>query len=100
MKQPRLSLCMIVRDEEAMLPDFLAAVDGLWDEFIAVDTGSRDGSAAILAGAGATVVPFTWCDDFAAARNASLEQASGDWILFLDADERVSPALARQIRQL
>jgi hypothetical protein len=91
---------MIVRDEEAMLPDFLAAVDGLWDEFIAVDTGSRDGSAAILAGAGATVVPFTWCDDFAAARNASLEQASGDWILFLDADERVSPALARQIRQL
>jgi glycosyltransferase involved in cell wall biosynthesis len=100
MNDPRLSLCLIVRDEEAMLPDFLASVDGLWDEFIAVDTGSRDGSVQLLEAAGARLVPFTWTDDFAAARNASLEKAGGRWILFLDADERVSPELHQQIRQL
>jgi glycosyltransferase involved in cell wall biosynthesis len=97
---PELSLCMIVRDEEAMLPDFLAAAAGLCDEFIAVDTGSIDGTVGILEAAGARVVHFQWCDDFAAARNASLAEATGRWILFLDADERVSPRLAEQIRDL
>ena len=100
MNQPRLSLCMIVRDEEAMLPDFLASVANLWDEFIAVDTGSQDESVAMLLAAGAKVIPFTWIDDFAAARNASLDQATGEWILFLDADERVSPDLKDAIRAL
>ena len=100
MNRPGLSLCLIFRDEEAMLPDFLAAVEGLWDEFIAVDTGSRDGSAELLRRAGARLVDFPWVDDFAAARNASLEAAGGRWILFLDADERVSPELAAQIRSL
>ncbi len=100
MPRPILSLCMIFRDEEAMLPDFLVAVDGLWDEFIAVDTGSQDGSAALLKQAGAQLVDFPWCDDFSAARNASLEPATGQWILFLDADERVSPELKADIRRL
>jgi len=98
--RPDLSLCMIVRDEQAMLPDFLASVAGIWDEFIAVDTGSRDQSRALLEQAGARVIPFTWRDDFAAARNTSLEEAAGRWILFLDADERVDPELGRAIRDL
>jgi len=97
---PRLSLCMIVRDEAAMLPDFLAATEGLWDELIAVDTGSRDATAELLAAAGARVLHEPWRDDFAAARNASLAPATGDWILFLDADERPSAELCRQIRAL
>lgn len=100
MPKPELSLCLIVRDEEDMLPDFLASVAGLWDEFVAVDTGSIDGTVGLLEAAGARVVPFQWCDDFAAARNASLAGATGRWILFLDADERVSPRLADQIRAL
>ncbi len=91
---------MIVRNEQEMLPDFLKSVSGLWDEFIAVDTGSTDDTAAILAAAGARIVPFKWIDDFAAARNASLAPATGRWILFLDADERVSENLAAQIRTL
>ena len=89
--QPRLSLCMIVRDEQEMLPGLLDSVRGLWDEFLVADTGSTDGTVDLLEKAGATVEPFAWCDDFAAARNASLDMASGEWILFLDADERVSP---------
>lgn len=95
---PQLSLCMIVRDEAAMLPGFLERAAGLWDELCVVDTGSRDGSVALLEAAGARVVGRVWDDDFAAARNASLELASGEWILFLDADERVTPGLAEQLR--
>lgn len=95
-----LSLCLIFRDEEAMLPDFLASVDGLWDELIAVDTGSVDQSARLLREAGAQVHHFSWVDDFAAARNASLKPATGRWILFLDADERVDDKLKQAIRDL
>ncbi len=74
-----------------MLPGFLAACAGLWDELCAVDTGSRDATVDLLEAAGARVVRRPWDDDFAAARNASLDLATGDWILFLDADERPTP---------
>ncbi len=95
-----LSLCMIVRDEAEMLPRCLAAVRGLWSELLVVDTGSRDGTVAVLEGEGARVIHRVWDDDFSAARNAGLEQATGDWILCLDADEIVSPGLATQMRPL
>ncbi len=95
-----LSLCMIVKDEQDLLPGLLDSVQGLWDELIVADTGSTDATVDILQAAGARIVPFVWCDDFAAARNASLTGAVGRWILFLDADERVTPELADQIRAL
>lgn len=89
---------MIVKDEEELLPQCLASVQGAVDEMIVVDTGSSDRSVQIAQQHGAVVVPFEWCDDFAAARNAGLEQASGDWILFLDADEALDGAAREQIR--
>lgn len=95
-----LSLCMIVRDEAEMLPRCLAAVRGLWSELCVVDTGSRDETVAILAAEGARVIHRPWDDDFSAARNAGLEAATGDWILYLDADEMVSPELVLQIKGL
>ncbi len=88
---PLLTLCVIARDEERMLPGCLASVRGVADEIVVVDTGSVDGTARIARAAGATVVPFVWCDDFAAARNAALAAAHGTWILVLDADERLAP---------
>jgi tetratricopeptide (TPR) repeat protein len=91
---------MIIRDEAAMLPGFLASVAGLWDELVVADTGSTDGSAALVRAAGGQVVDFPWVDDFAAARNASLGAATGRWILFLDADERVDAELAAAVRAL
>ncbi len=100
MAQPLLSLCMIVKNEEKMLPGLLDSVDGLWDELVVADTGSDDGTVALLNTAGAVVVPHTWQDDFAAARNASLAVATGRWVLFLDADERTTPSLNEQIRDL
>src|SRR3990172_8112519 len=96
---PRVSLCMIVRDEAAMLPAFLESARGSWDELLAVDTGSTDATPELLTAAGATVLHRPWDDDFAAARNFGLERASGDWVLVLDADERVGPALAAEIRR-
>jgi hypothetical protein len=91
---------MIVRDEAELLPQFLQHAAGLWDELVVVDTGSRDETRELLAAAGARIFQRPWTDDFAAARNASLEQARGRWILFLDADEMVSPELCAQIRAL
>lgn len=81
-----------------MLPRCLESVRGAVDEIIVVDTGSADRSVDIAREYGALVVEFAWCDDFAAARNAGLERASGDWILFLDADEALDSAAREQIR--
>ncbi|NMI04158.1 glycosyltransferase [Paenibacillus sp. SZ31] len=98
MRAKRISLCLIVKDEEELLPHCLSSVQGAVDEVIVVDTGSSDRSAEIAQQYGAVVVGFEWCDDFAAARNAGLERASGDWILFLDADEALDRAAREQIR--
>ncbi|HZK79434.1 MAG TPA: glycosyltransferase family 2 protein, partial [Humisphaera sp.] len=88
MKQS-VSLCMIVRDEEANLAGCLEGVAGLFDEVIVVDTGSIDGTRQVAARFGAKVFDFPWIDDFAAARNESRRHATGQWIFWLDADDRV-----------
>lgn len=95
-----ISLCMIVRDEARQLPRFLAGTDGLWDELCVADTGSCDETREILQQAGAKIIDFPWIDDFSAARNASLALATGDWIIYLDADEYPAPALIDEIRAL
>lgn len=86
-----LSLCMIVKDEAANLPRCLASVKDLADEIVVVDTGSGDNTPMIAEAAGAKVIFLMWGDDFAHARNVSLDQATQDWILVLDADETLTP---------
>lgn len=86
---PKLTLCMIVKNERENLPRCLASVKPYVQEMIVVDTGSDDGTPEIAANYGANVSYFEWCDDFAAARNYAISQASGDWILVLDADEEL-----------
>jgi tetratricopeptide (TPR) repeat protein len=85
-----LSATLIVRDEERVLAACLQSLRSVVDEIIVVDTGSVDRSIEIAADHGAKVFHFAWCDDFSAARNAAIEHASGDWLLYIDADERVS----------
>lgn len=85
----KLSLCMIVKNEQDNLRRCLSSVVSHVDEMIVVDTGSTDDTVAIAQEFGAKVSYFEWCDDFAAARNASIQQATGDWILYLDADEEL-----------
>ncbi len=82
-----LSLCMIVRDEEEMLPRCLAAVAPAVDEIIIVDTGSQDRTVEIARSFGARVIEREWTGSFAEARNVSFDAATGDWLIYLDADE-------------
>lgn len=89
--EPRVSLCMIVKNEEARLPKCLMSVKPLVQEIIVVDTGSADRTKSIARAFGAKVFDFPWTGDFSAARNFSLDQAGGDWILALDADETLAP---------
>jgi glycosyltransferase involved in cell wall biosynthesis len=84
-----LSATLIVRDEERVLGPCLASLRSLVDEIIVVDTGSSDRSAELAIEHGAKVFHFAWCDDFSAARNFAIEQASCPWLLYIDADERV-----------
>lgn len=90
--RPLLSACMIMRDEAAVLDDCLTSLDGVVDEVVIVDTGSVDESVDIARRHGARILHRPWDDDFATPRNLGLDHATGDWILYIDADERLSGA--------
>lgn len=87
----KISLCMIVKNEGQTLSRCLNSVFSIVNEIIIVDTGSTDSTCDIARQYGAILHHFPWNDNFSDARNASLELAQGDWILFLDADEELSP---------
>ncbi len=91
-----LSACVIVRDEEERLPACLESLR-FCEEVVVVDSGSRDRTREIARAAGARVVENPW-HGFAAQRNVALDHAGGNWVLEIDADERVSQALAEEIR--
>ena len=93
-----LSACLIVKDEEKSLPDCLACLDRLVDEVIVYDTGSTDTTVELARQAGARVIEGYWDDDFGRARNASLEHCRGEWILWIDADERFVCHDAQELR--
>jgi tetratricopeptide (TPR) repeat protein len=95
-----VSLCMIVKDEEAMLPRCLDAVRDWVDEMIVVDTGSTDRTVEIAQERGARVLHHEWQNDFSAARNVSFDAATCDWILYLDADEVLVDGDGPRLREL
>jgi tetratricopeptide (TPR) repeat protein len=99
-KQPRLSLCMIVRDEEEMLGRCLGSVAGAVDQIVVVDTGSGDRSVEIARSFGAEVISVEWAGSFAEARNVSLDAAESEWVLFLDADEVLIDGSRERLREL
>ena len=82
-----ISLCMIVRDEEAVLARCLDSVQEAVDEIIIVDTGSIDRTREIARQYTEKVYDFTWCDDFSAARNYAFAQGTMDYLMWLDADD-------------
>jgi glycosyltransferase involved in cell wall biosynthesis len=95
-----ISLCMIVRDEEENLPRSLAPIAGYFDEMVVVDTGSSDKTVSLAKQYGAKVFEVPWRKDFSYARNQSIEFASGDWIMWFDADNRMEGRDAQKIRGL
>jgi glycosyltransferase involved in cell wall biosynthesis len=99
-RRRRVSLTMIVRNEEANLAACLESAAGLFDEMVVVDTGSTDRTVAIARQFGADVSAFAWVDDFAAARNTSLARATGDYAFWLDADDRIESAERERLGKL
>ena len=97
---PRLSVCLIAKNEERFIDGCLQSIRGLADQLILVDTGSTDRTVEIARNHGAEVHFRAWDNDFSAARNAALLHARGDWVLILDADEEVSPTHHAALRAL
>lgn len=93
-----LSLCMITKNEESNIERCLKSVQGVVDEIIIADTGSTDRTVELAEKWGAKVVNHPWNYNFSDARNASLEKATKDWILFLDADEELQEDDCRKIK--
>lgn len=85
----KISLCMIVKNEEYNLKGTLKSVSAFVDEIIIVDTGSTDRTKDIARSFTEKVYDFKWINDFSAARNFSLEKAENDWVLILDGDETI-----------
>lgn len=94
----KISACVIVKNEERNLPRWLECVKAFADEIIVVDTGSEDRTVEIAEAGGAAVYYFKWCNDFSAAKNYALDKATGDWIVFLDADEYFDETGRKELR--
>ncbi|WP_253263617.1 TPR domain-containing glycosyltransferase [Anoxybacillus sp. CHMUD] len=95
--KPFLSLCMIVKNEEKVLQRCLDSVYGVVDEIVIVDTGSTDSTKDIALKYTNKVYDFEWTNSFADARNFAQQQATGEWILVLDADEYVDQANLKEM---
>ena len=96
----KISACYIVKDEAVELERSLKSLRQSVDEVVIVNTGASAAVTAVASQYGAQMIKFTWQDDFAAARNAALAQATGDWIVFLDADEFFSAETAQHVRSV
>lgn len=98
-KAPRLSVAIIARDCHEALAATLDNVRSIADQIVVVDTGSSDATRKTAVNYGAQVVEQRWDDDFSAARNAAWPHLQGAWVLWLDADERLSPDDAQSLRR-
>jgi len=102
----KISACLIIKDEEENLPTYIEGVRTIADETIAVDTGSKDKSVKVLEKLknkyklNLKIYNFEWINDFAAAKNFAISKASGDWIIFVDADEYFEEKSRKKIRPL
>ena len=85
-----ISLCMIVKNEEKFLSNCLKSIENFVNEIIIVDTGSTDKTIEIAKSFNSKLYYYEWDDNFSNARNFSIEKATMDWILVLDADETLS----------
>ena len=95
MRAVRITAALIARNEADKLPACLESLSGQVDEIVLVDTGSSDATLSIARSYGARTFTRPWTGDFSAARNAALEHATGSWILYIDADERLSVPVGR-----
>lgn len=96
----KISLCMIVKNEEKVLDRILSKAKLFSDEIIIVDTGSTDKTIDIAKKYTHKIYPFKWCDDFAKARNFSFAKATCDYIMWLDADDYITDENVQKISDI
>ena len=89
----KVSLCLIAYNEELRIAGAIASGEGLADEVIVVDGGSTDDTVAVARATGARVIEMGNSDSLSANRNAAIDVADGDWIVFLDCDELIANPL-------
>lgn len=94
------SLNMIVKNEEESITDALDSVDVIMDEIIICDTGSTDDTVALAEQYGVTVIQDPWQNDFSRPRNRAIEASNCDWILWIDADDRLDESSAEPLKHL
>jgi len=94
----RISGCVITKDEEKNIAKCLDSLKPVADEIIVIDTGSEDATIQIAEDLGAHVFRQKWENDFSKAKNAALDRARGDWIVFLDADEYFDETSVSKVR--
>lgn len=94
--KPLLTLSMIVKNEEKHLKDCIESALSIVDEIVIVDTGSTDRTKEIAKSFGAKIIDYEWNNNFADARNEALKNSNGEWILYLDADERIQ-SMSKQL---
>ena len=94
----KVSACWIVKNDAKRLGTSIGSVKQFVDELIVVDTGSTDNTIETARNLGAKIFQQPWADDFSAPRNLAIENATGDWILFLDSDEFIPAELAFNLR--
>src|SRR5262249_1543524 len=98
LRNPRISVLILARDEEENLAECLHAARWADEIGVVVDAASQDRTEAIAREL-ADIVAVRTFDDFASQRNAALDLSSGDWVFAIDADERATPALADEVRR-
>ncbi len=99
MTRPTISACMIVKNEEKMLPNCLRSIRNFVDEIIVVDTGSSDNTVGIAESFGAQVFHHPWENHFSKHRNQSLDYAGSDWLFIIDADEELVRGSGEELRK-
>lgn len=96
----KVSLALIVKNEEKNLKDCIDSFKGAFDELVVIDTGSTDKTIQVILDLDAKVYPFQWNDNFAEARQYSFDKCTGDFIIWADADDRLCEGGAARIRQI
>ncbi|MFQ3549756.1 MAG: tetratricopeptide repeat protein [Armatimonadota bacterium] len=93
-----ISVCIIAKNESDFIYDCIKSLEDIADEVILVDTGSSDNTIELAKDLGAKIYQIPWQNDFSQARNKSIEYANGDWILWIDADERLDNLTKHNIK--
>lgn len=92
LRRIRVSLCVVIKEDDANLADCLRSAEGIADEMIVADAGGTAKAMETASAFGAKICPFEWNDDWSAARNYAFGQATMDYILWLDPDDVIEPA--------